>query len=158
MDRAVLGQVTMGTGQMLLACVCLGGYSVALGRLAGPLGRVLAIAVAALAAVAFVARSASWETGVIVVALLPIGVALFAGAAWALWNLTGGRAGHAILDTPPSPQTTLQGAESAYAGGLARAPAFYGRLSIRAVATDTVRATAVTPGHEWSARTRDTAG
>jgi hypothetical protein len=124
MDGAALGEATMGTGWMLLACVCLGGYVVALGRLAGPLGRVLAIVVTVLAAVVFVAGSAPWETGALVVALLPIGVAVFAGAAWALWKITGGRARRATLDAPPSAQPTLRTSESDSTRAPARAPAF----------------------------------
>lgn len=124
LNGAALGQMTTGTGQMLLACVCLGAYALALGRLAGPLGRVLAMLVAALAAVVLVVGSASWEAGVVVVALLPIGVAAFAGAAWALWRLTGGRSRHTPFDASPSAQPTLQAAEPAATHVPARAPAF----------------------------------
>jgi hypothetical protein len=128
-NGAALGQVTIGTGQMLLACIFLGAYAVALGRLAGPLGRVLAIVVAAFAAVGLVVGFTSWEAGVIVVALLPIGVAVFAGAAWTLWKLTGGRASRGTFDTPPSAQPTLQAAESATAqsAACARIPTASGR-------------------------------
>jgi hypothetical protein len=124
LNGAALGQVTIGTGQLLLACICLGSYAVALGRQAGPLGRVLAIVVATLAAVVLVAGFGSWEAGVILVAVLPIGVAAFAGAAWALWELTGGRSGHATSDPPPLAQPRHQAAESASTQVPAHAPAF----------------------------------
>jgi hypothetical protein len=112
----------MTTGQVLLACICLGGYSVALGRLVGPFGRVLAISLRPAAA-AFVTLSASWEAGFIMVASLPVGFAILAATTWALWQLIGARV--VAPDAPAPPQLTLQAAESSPARARAAAPAFF---------------------------------
>jgi hypothetical protein len=119
------GAGPMTTGQMLLACICLAGYSVALGRLVGPFGRVLAISLSAIAAAAFVTLSASWEAGFIMVAFLPVGFAILAAATWALWRLIEARARVVAADEPASPQLTLRPAESSPARAGAPARAFF---------------------------------
>ena len=76
---------TMGTEQVLLAMVFFGSYALALGQFAGPRGRLVAIATAVVAAAGFAAFSRPWEAGVILIALVPICMGLFAGTAWLLW-------------------------------------------------------------------------
>jgi hypothetical protein len=85
MARIADSLASMGTQQLLLALVFLASYALALGRLAGARGRLAAAAGALLAAIGFVASGRSWEAGIIVLALAPLGLGLFAAAAWAFW-------------------------------------------------------------------------
>lgn len=99
---------TMGTGQVLLASVLLGGYALALGQFVGNRGRQVAIATAIVAATGFVALSEPWEAGVIVIAFVPVGMGLFAGVAWATWRLASRTAHPAILVAPAPLQPVLR--------------------------------------------------
>ena len=77
---------TMGPEQLFLALVYLGCHTLALGELATSRGRLVAIAVAFGAALAFAVLSRdAWQAAVILLAMASIGIALFAAAAWALW-------------------------------------------------------------------------
>jgi hypothetical protein len=79
--------VARGALQLLLALVFVASYALVLGRLAGVRGRLAATASGALAAVGLAALSQSREAGVLLVAAVPVGMALFAAAAWLLWRL-----------------------------------------------------------------------
>ena len=107
MDGVAPGGLTADTVEMLLAWVFLGGYALALGRLVGRRGRVVAALFAAAAASAFVIRSSSWEAGVVTVALVPLGVGVFAGSAWVVWRLTGVRTRDVAAEVSPSPEPAL---------------------------------------------------
>ena len=87
---------TMGMEQVLLAIVFVGSYALALGEFAGARGRLVAVASALLAAAGFAAFSHPWEAGVILVASVPVGMGLFAGAAWMLWAVATWRVRRAI--------------------------------------------------------------
>jgi hypothetical protein len=76
-----------GVVQLLLALVFVASYALVLGRLASVRGRLAATASGALAAVGLAALSQSREAGVLLVAAVPVGMALFAAAAWLLWRL-----------------------------------------------------------------------
>lgn len=91
----------MGTGQVLLASVLLGSYTLALGCFVGHRGRLVAITTAVFAAAGFVGLSELWEAGVIVTALVPVGMGLFAGVAWTTWGLTSRTARHGPSSTCP---------------------------------------------------------
>jgi hypothetical protein len=90
MGLVVASLATMGMGQILLASVFLASYALALGDFAGALGRPIAIVTAIFAAVGFVVLNHPWEAGVILLALAPVGMGLFAGAAWTLCKVTAG--------------------------------------------------------------------
>ena len=105
MDGVAAGGLTADTVEMLLAWIFLGGYVLALGRLVGRRGRLVAAIAAAAAAGVFIVRSSSWEAGVVMVALVPLGVGLFAGSAWIAWRLTGARG--AMADSAPAPEAAL---------------------------------------------------
>jgi hypothetical protein len=92
MESIVAALQAMGTGQILLASVFLGCYALALGEFASSRGRLIAIVTAVFAALAFVVLSKPWEAGVILLALAPLGMGLFAAAAWALSSITAGAA------------------------------------------------------------------
>jgi hypothetical protein len=85
---------TMGPEQLLLALFFLGSYALALGEFAGARGRLFAVATALATAAGFAALSNPWETGVILLAIAPVSVGLFAGAAWTLWVAATWRARH----------------------------------------------------------------
>ena len=93
---------TMGMAQILLASVLLGSYALALGDLAGARGRPIAIVTAIFAAVGFVVLSDPWEAGVILLALQPVGMGLFAGAAWTLCKVTCGST-QSVVVVPSAP-------------------------------------------------------
>jgi hypothetical protein len=88
MGQGPSGLAARETVQLLLTFVCLVGYTLAIGSLAGRRGRVVAGTAALLAAIGLVAGAPSWEAGLMLVAWLPIGIGLFAAAAWCLWNAT----------------------------------------------------------------------
>lgn len=101
----------MGIGQLLLASVLLGSYALALGQFVGARGHLITIATAVLAAAGFVALSEPWEAGVILIAFVPLGVGMFAGAAWILWKSTSPRlsalTGPVPRETSSRPVTTV---------------------------------------------------
>jgi hypothetical protein len=105
MESIVTAVQAMGTGQVLLASAFLGCYSIALGKFAGPRSRLIAIGTAILAAVGFVALGDPWEASVILLALAPLGMGLFAAAAWALSKATegGARPTGVVVASPPAP-------------------------------------------------------
>ena len=93
----------MSTGQVLCASVFLAGYSLALGRFAGRRSRLIAIVTALLAAIGFVALGNPWEVSVILLALAPLGMGLFAIAVWAVYKVTAARPRPApVVSAPPS--------------------------------------------------------
>jgi hypothetical protein len=102
MESVLASVATMGTGQILLACVFLGCYALALGDFAGARGGLVATVAAILAAVGFVILSNPWEAGVILLALVPVGMGLFAGAAWMLCTVTLGNT-RPVTVVAPSP-------------------------------------------------------
>jgi hypothetical protein len=113
MGSIVTALQTMGTGQIFLASVFLGCYALALGEFAGPRGRLVAILTAVFVAVAFVALSKPWEAGVILLALAPLGMGLFAGAAWALCKLTAGASRPAaVVGSAPLRSTNARAASA----------------------------------------------
>lgn len=73
--------------QYVLAFVFLGSYAFALGEFIGPRGRRMAVATALGAAAAFVGLTDPWELGVMVVAFALVGMGLFSGAVWLMWQL-----------------------------------------------------------------------
>ena len=78
----------MGPEQLFLALVYLCCHTLALGELATSRGRLVAVAVGLGAAFAFAASSDAWQAAVILLAMASVGIALFAGAAWALWRVS----------------------------------------------------------------------
>jgi hypothetical protein len=99
---------TIGTTQVLLASVFLGSYALALGKFAGTHGRLIATATAVLSAAGFVALSNPWEAGVILLAFIPVGMALFAGVTWTLWKVMAGSVSSATLVESVVVQRALQ--------------------------------------------------
>jgi uncharacterized membrane protein len=73
--------------QYVLAYVFLCSYALALGRLLERRGRLACAGIAAVAAVAFVARSAAWEPGVVAVAIALVGLGAVGASAWVFWTL-----------------------------------------------------------------------
>lgn len=114
MGTVAASLATMGMEQVLLASVFLGSYALALGQFAGTRGRLVAIVTAILAAAGFVALSEPWEAGVILIALAPVGVGLFAGAAWTLWKLMSASTGPAVLAAPAPLQPAPRRAAPAF--------------------------------------------
>jgi hypothetical protein len=110
MESIVTAVQAMGTGQVLLASAFLGCYSMALGEFAGPRARLVAIVTAIFAAVGFVALGDPWEASVILLALAPLGMGLFAAAAWALSKVTAGRSRPtpALASAPPLPAASTR--------------------------------------------------
>ncbi len=76
---------TMGAGQLFLALLFLGSYALALGKFASSRMRLVTAAGALCAAAGFAALSDPWEAGIVLIALAPVSMAVFAAAAWALW-------------------------------------------------------------------------
>jgi hypothetical protein len=76
---------TMGSEQLFLALVFLASYSLALGEFATVRGRLIAAAMAVLAAIGFAAFSHPWEAGVVLLGFAFVGIAVFSGTAWMLW-------------------------------------------------------------------------
>jgi hypothetical protein len=72
----------------------------ALGEFAGPRARLIAIVTAIVAAVGFVVLGNPWEASVILLALAPLGMGLFAAAAWALCKVTAGSSRPTPVVTP----------------------------------------------------------
>ena len=70
--------------QHMLAGIFLLGYGCALGSMFGPKGRMRWALLAAMAAVAFVARTDPWEHGVLMVGCAMGSVAIFIALAWAI--------------------------------------------------------------------------
>ena len=87
MQRVAESLTTMGAEQLLLVLVLLASYALALGGFVSFKVRLGAVGVAVLATAGFSALSPSWEAGVILMTLVPVGVGLFAAMAWLLWSL-----------------------------------------------------------------------
>ena len=120
MESIVTAVQTMGTGQVLLASAFLGCYSMALGEFAGPRARLIAIVAAIFAAVGFVALGDPWEASVILLALAPLGMGLFAAAAWALSKVTAGRSRPApvLAPAPAVPAASTRATSASLLGRL----------------------------------------
>ena len=87
MQRVAESLTTMGAEQLLLTLVLLASYALALGEFVSFRVRLGAVGIAVLATAGFAALSPSWEAGVILMTLVPVGMGLFAAAAWMLWSL-----------------------------------------------------------------------
>ena len=87
MERVAESLITMGPEQLLLVLILLGSYAQALGEFVSLRIRVGAVVTALLATAGFAAMSVSWEAGVILMTLVPVGMALFAAGAWTLWTV-----------------------------------------------------------------------
>jgi hypothetical protein len=77
----------LGPWQTLLAFVFLSCYASALGQFAGTRARWIVIVMAIFAGLGFVSLSDPWETGVILLALVPVGLSVFTAATWTLWKV-----------------------------------------------------------------------
>jgi hypothetical protein len=88
MGAVAASLATMGMGQLLLAIVFVGCYALLLGQFWGTRGSSMAIVIACAAAAGFVTSSDPWEAGAIFLACVPVGMGVFAGVAWTLWNAT----------------------------------------------------------------------
>lgn len=87
MDLVAESLATMGMVQALLATIFLASYVLALGKFVAARSRLVAAAIAVVAAGGFAACSRPWEAGLVLIAFVPLGMALLAAAAWALWQL-----------------------------------------------------------------------
>jgi hypothetical protein len=87
MDLVAESLATMGMVQALLATIFLASYGLALGKFVAARSRLVAAAIAVIAAGGFAACSRPWEAGLVLIAFVPLGMALLAAAAWALWQL-----------------------------------------------------------------------
>jgi hypothetical protein len=100
MGTVAASLATMGTGQTLLVFIFVGGYASALGPFAGSRARLVMTLVAIFAGAGFVVLSDPWETGVILLAFVPVGMGVFAVAAWLLWAVVGESVHQAELAAP----------------------------------------------------------
>jgi len=107
MDLVVESLATMGMVQTLLATIFLASYGLALGKFVAARSRLVAAATAVVAAGGFAACSRPWEAGLVLIAFVPLGMALLAAAAWALWRLAtwrvrsvGVAGSHALPESP----------------------------------------------------------
>lgn len=91
---------TMGFVQLLLTQLFLASYAMALGGFNGPRGRVRAALVALLSAIAFVALSARWEHGALLVALAVGTLGLFVATVSLLSALLGVGRSKAVAPVP----------------------------------------------------------
>jgi hypothetical protein len=92
MDLVAESLATMGTVQTLLATIFLASYGLTLGKFVATRSRLIAGVTAILSAGGFAACSRSWEAGLVLIAFVPLGMALLAAAAWTLWRLATWRA------------------------------------------------------------------
>jgi hypothetical protein len=106
MDLVAESLATMGMVQTLLATIFLASYGLALGKFVAARSRLGAAAIAVASAGGFAACSRPWEAGLVLIAFVPLGMALLAAAAWVLWQLatwrvrTTGSETRALLQSP----------------------------------------------------------
>jgi hypothetical protein len=91
---------TMGIGQVLLVFVFLGCYASALSQTLATRARLVTINIGIFAATGFVSLNDPWETGVCLLALVPVGMGVFAAAAWLMWKALGETPRPAIPGAP----------------------------------------------------------
>ena len=131
MDLVAESLATMGMVQALLATIFLASYVLALGKFVAARSRLIAGAAAVASAAAFAACSRPWEAGLVLIAFVPLGMALLAGAAWALWHLATWRVRAASLEASPLRESPLQAAARPR---LARVRAIHSPLEARSPA------------------------
>jgi hypothetical protein len=112
---------TMGIGQMLLAFVFLSCYASALSQFAGARARLVMVVIAISAGFGFVSLNDPWETGVCLLALVPVGMGVFAATAWIMWKALGPTPRQAVLGAPALLQPLRRPASSASLLGRLRA-------------------------------------
>ena len=95
----------------MLVFILLSSYALALGEFVRFGVRLGALGIAVLATAGFATLSPSWEAGVILMTLVPVGMGLFAAAAWLLWSLAMWREHPALvaeaLPVGPAPQRRI---------------------------------------------------
>ena len=110
MDLVAESLATMGMVQALLATIFLASYVLALGKFVAARSRLVAAVAAVASAGAFAACSRPWEAGLVLIAFVPLGMALLAGAAWALWHLATWQVRAGRRKTSPLRESSLQAA------------------------------------------------
>jgi len=107
MDLVAESLATMGTLQTLLATLFLASYVLALGNFVTTRSRLIAGVAAIVAAGGFAFCSRPWEAGLVLIAFVPLGMAVLAAAAWGIWRLATWRT-HAARPVVAARQESLR--------------------------------------------------